>query len=184
MVTGVLSVGLAGLTRCGSWEVFLVLRAAAFIVIDLAQSSALGVSVVGGCGNSAVACTLLGGNTGRGDRGRLGHLLAHAVLKPPLAEGTLVEMQPMLLGANNHTGAHESHESNDLVRSKSIAVDEVGTDQASSATKTGLAVNSDTLFFGNHIMGKLDKLAYKLQRRASSILENHVDVGDSHCCEV
>lgn len=40
--------------------------------------------------------------------------LEDGVLKPPLAEDALVEMKPMLLGANHHSGPLEAHESDEF----------------------------------------------------------------------
>lgn len=91
----------------------------------------------------------------------------------------------MLLRTNHHAGAHESHESNDLVRSETIAVDQVSTNQTSSTTQASLAVDSNSLVLdGDHVVGELYEFAYQLQRWAGSIFKDHVDVGDAHSSEV
>lgn len=143
------------------------------------------MTVVGRSSHGAVAGTLLGRNTSRGDRCRLGELLAHAVFEPPFTERALVEVKPMLLRPDDHTRAHESHEGNDFVCTKPIPVDQIGADQASRATQSSLAVDSDTLLpDSDHLVCHLDKAPHQLKRRASSILKDHVNVLDAHGLEV
>lgn len=85
----------------------------------------------------------------RGSRGlQLGEFgLEHRVLVPPLAEGALVQVQPVLLRADDHARAHEAHVRNDLVGREAMAVDKVCADEAACASEAGFAVNGDAAFF-------------------------------------
>lgn len=156
---------LARLSRCRSRQ-WLLLR----LVGELTESSA----GLRWCRRDA----LLGGNLSLRSRGV-------GVLEPPLAELILVHVEPVLLRSNNHTRAHEAHESNELRRSEAIAVDEVGANEAASTAETSFAVNSNVLLVdGDNLVGKLDELANKREWRAGSILENHVEVLDAEILKV
>lgn len=157
-------------------------------VTDLTKSSTLGAAV-GRSESLAVAseasAVSRGGLCGSCRDDGSGDLLSHGVLEPPLAESALVEMKPMLLGANNHTGTHEAHVCNDLVGGKAMLVDEVGADQAASSSETGLAVNSNSLALdGDHLVGKIDEFADQAERRACAVVEDHVEVLDAQSLEV
>jgi len=104
---------------------------------------------------------------------------------PPLPEGTLVQVQPMLLWANHHTGAHEAHVGDDLIRSEAVLVDQVCSDEAPGPTQPSLAVNSNALLvYGNHLVRQVDELADQRQRWASAVVEDHVQMLDTELCEV
>ena len=59
---------------------------------------------------------------------QVGELRLHDVFPPPFAEGALVDVQPVLLGADDHAGPHEAHEGDDFVGGEAVPVDEVGAD--------------------------------------------------------
>lgn len=91
----------------------------------------------------------------------------------------------MLLRSNDHTGSHESHEGNHFIGGESILVDQVSANQAACTAEACLAMDCDTLLLdGDHLMGHFDKPSDKLQGRAGAILEDHVNMSDSHCGEV
>lgn len=162
-----------------------------FLLVDVAnltKSSTLGAAV-GGSESLAVASEasavsrggLCGGCRDHGSS----NLLSHGVLEPPLAESALVEMEPMLLGADNHTGTHEAHVCDDLVGSEAVLVNEVGTDQAASSSQTGLAVDSDSLALdSDHLVSEIDELADQAEWRTCAVVKDHVEVLDAQSLEV
>jgi hypothetical protein len=176
-------VGLARLSRSRCRKI-LVRVGASLIVINLTQRCALGVAVVRWGGYHSVAGALLGGNP-RSDRHRLSHLLAHAIFEPPFAERSLVEVEPVLLRPNDHSRSHETHKCDDLVCGESVLVDQISTNQTACATETCLAVDRNALLFdGDHLVGHLDEPAHKCEGRTGAILEDHINVRNSHCSEI
>lgn len=129
--------------------------------------------------------TLPGQALGGGCRLQGSKLLLHAVLEPPLPESSLVQVQPVLLGTNDHTRAHETHESDDLVGGETMPVDEVGSNQAASPSKTSLAVHGDALLAdSDHLVGEVDEVADEVEGWTRAIVENHVQVLDAKGGEV
>lgn len=122
--------------------------------------------------------------------GRVGsHLLAElpldALLEPPFPEDTLVQVKPVLLGANDHARTHEAHVGDDLVGGEAISVNEVGTNQAASATETSLAMNSNALLPDrDHLVSQANEFAHSGKRWAGAVLEDHVDVLDAKSLKV
>ena len=94
-------------------------------------------------------------------------------------------MKPVLLGTDNHTRSHESHERDDLVRCETMAVDEIGANQATSSAQTSLAVDSDSLLaHSDGLVSKSNKLADSCERRTCAIVENHVQMLNTQSLEV
>ncbi len=75
------------------------------------------------------------------------------VFQIPFSELSLVEVEPVLLGTDDHAWSHESHKGDDFVGGEAVAVDEVCADQTARSTKTGFAVDGDALFSGDLVMG-------------------------------
>ena len=85
-------------------------------------------------------------------------LLFDGVFPPPFTEGSLIEMEPMLLRANDHAGSHETHERYDFVGGKSMAIDQVCSYQTSCPTKPGFAVDSYRFILRvDHLVSQLDE---------------------------
>ena len=188
--------GLARLARGRRRQV--VVRVDAVAVVNLAQRrAARGRGPIGrrrgGMGAGARRRLLHGADGGAGDAVavavRGGHLAAEtgldALLDAPLAEGALVDVQPVLLRADDHAGTHEAHEGDGLVGGEGVAVDEVGADEAAGAAEPGLAVHGDGLLAADDgLVGEADELAHRLERRAGAVLEDHVEVLDAERLEV
>jgi hypothetical protein len=67
-------------------------------------------------------------------------------------------VKPVLLRADYHSWAHESHERNDLICRESVSVDQIGTDQTACATQTSLAVDSNSfLLYRDHFVCHFDE---------------------------
>ena len=91
----------------------------------------------------------------------------------------------MLLGSNDHSRSHEAHKGDNLIRGESVAVDEVGSNQAARPSKTSFAVYCDTFSANsNHLMSQVDKLANQSQRRARAVIEDHVEMLDAQGMKV
>lgn len=91
----------------------------------------------------------------------------------------------MLLRTDDHTRAHEAHVSNDFVCSETVSIDEVGADKTAGSSKTSLAVDGDALALdGNHLVGKVDELLDKAERRAGAIIKDHIQMLDAKRLEV
>ena len=94
-------------------------------------------------------------------------------------------MQPVLLRAHDHTGSHESHVCNDFVGRETVAVNQVGADQTSCASETCFAVHCYAALLGaNSLVCHSNKISNHAQRRAGTVIEDHVFVGDTQCTEV
>lgn len=105
------------------------------------------------------------------------HLVLHRILMPPLTEVALIEVQPVLLGTNDHAWAHESHESNYLIGRKAMTVDEIRSDETAGPTKTSFAVYCNCLVLVcDHIVSKVDELPYEWERWACAVIEDHIEV--------
>jgi hypothetical protein len=93
----------------------------------------------------------------------------NALLDPPLSEGSLVQMQPVLLGPNNHARSHKPHERNNLVGGETMAVDQIGANEAASTAQAGFAVNSHApLLDSNRLVGHANEFANQGKRRVPS----------------
>lgn len=91
----------------------------------------------------------------------------------------------MLLGPDDHTGSHEAHIRDDLVRGKAVTVHEVCADETASAAETGLAVDGDVFpVHGDGCVCEVDELAHEIERRTGAVIEYHVNVGDAEGGEV
>ena len=102
------------------------------------------------------------------------------VFDPPFAEGALIQMQPMLLRADDHTRAHETHKGNDFVGREAVAIDQISANETPCPTKTCLAVHGDaSVLDGDHFVSELDEFVDDRKGRTGSIFEYHVNVGDS-----
>lgn len=112
------------------------------VMVHLAEWCAVGRAPVGGRRGLAVARSLHGshGRAGRrmtsggGSSSKLSpELTLDTLLDPPLSEGSLVEVQPVLLRSNNHAGPHKPHERDDLVGSEAVAINQVGTNETAGS---------------------------------------------------
>jgi hypothetical protein len=91
----------------------------------------------------------------------------------------------MLLRSNDHSWPHETHECDHLVGSEAMAVDKICANQATCTAQASLAVDCDALLlFVDHDMCEVHELADEAQWRASTVIEDHVEVLDAHCCEM
>ena len=91
----------------------------------------------------------------------LPQLALNSLLNPPFSESALVEMKPMLLRSDDHSRSHETHEGDDLVRSKTVTIDQIGTNETSGTSQTSLAMNCNTLLLdSDRLVCKLDELSY------------------------
>lgn len=114
-----------------------------------------------------------------------GKFVFQDIFPPPLTKCSLVEMQPVLLGANDHTRTHESHVRNDLIGGKAIPVNEVCANEAACAAKPSLAVNRNGLVLDcDHVVRHSDELLDHMQRWAGPVVEDHVQVVDTESSEV
>ena len=130
MVARVGAVGFARLARGGRGEV--IVRwgggdcAACFVMGEFAEGGAFGLvgAVLGGSDGLAVAgeeflalaCFCRGGGQEEGE------LFFHDVFEPPFAEYALVNVEPVLLGADYHAGTHEAHEGDNFVGGEAVPV--------------------------------------------------------------
>lgn len=88
-------------------------------------------------------------------------LLLNRILPPPFAERSLIEMQPVLLRTDDHPGPHKSHESDYLISGKSVTIDEICTDEASSSAKASFAVyRYCLLLYRDGFMSDFDELLH------------------------
>lgn len=182
-VVSVTASSLARLTWCrGGKVVLLSLSVVMPLLVNFAQWCTVRGTAVGRCSLTATKCCLLYSSNGCGRSWVRGGKLSsnstlNALLNPPLSECTLVEVQPVLLWSDNHTRSHEAHKGYNLISSKAVAVDKICTNQASSSSETSLAVNSNALLLdGNGFMGQADKLAHGCERRASSVVKDHIEM--------
>jgi len=91
----------------------------------------------------------------------------------------------MLLRANNHAGAHEAHVCDNLVGSEAMLVDQICANEAAGSSKTSLAMDSDSLALHcDHLVCEVDKLANQTQRRAGTVVKDHVQVLNAQSLEV
>lgn len=121
----------------------------------------------------------VGGGGGAGGAGGV------VVLKVPLAELALVQVQPVLLGPDYHAGSHEPHECNDLVGGEAVSIYQVRPDQAPRAAQAGFAVHGDVLLVHRDgAVGEVDKPADEAERGAGAVVEIHVEMGDAEVGEV
>ena len=90
-----------------------------------------------------------------------GEFLPHRVFEPPLAEGALIEVQPVLLWANHHSRSHEAHEGDALVGREAVAVDEVRSNQTSRATESRFTMDGNAFPFGDGLRREANEFAHK-----------------------
>lgn len=186
-MVAVCPVGLPRLAGSRRWEIVFLNPNVIAVVVDFAQRRPVGgASVRGrGCLAGTNRRLLHGADRGAGNSGVGGHLLAElaldALFDPPFTEDTLVDVKPVLLGADDHTGAHEAHKGNDLVSREAMAVDEVCTNEAACSSEAGLAVDSDAfLLDGDGLVCQSDEFANGGERWAGAVVEDHVEMRDAH----
>lgn len=97
----------------------------------------------------------------------------------PCDEVVLVDVEPVLLRSDNHTGPHDAHESDDLVGSEGVLVDKVGADETTSTAEASFAVDGNDLVEVGHFLDEADELPDHGELGTSTIFEEHVDVLDA-----
>jgi hypothetical protein len=94
-------------------------------------------------------------------------------------------MKPMLLGADHHSGAHETHVRDDFIGGEAVSIDEICSNEAASSTETSFAMNGNPLLsYGDHIMGEIDELPHERERRACAVVKDHVQMLNAKFCEI
>lgn len=193
VVAGVGAVGLPRLAGGGGGEVVVGWGAgwgAGFVVGEFAEGGAFGLlAAVWGRGGGLGVGEEFGALAGGGFRGGGGEdqreFFFHYVFPPPFSEGALVDVQPVLLGTDDHAGTHESHEGDYFVGGEAVPVDEVCADEAPGSAEAGFAVHRNSFVFdGDHFMGKLDEFLDESERWTGAVVEYHIQVIDAKGGEV
>lgn len=86
----------------------------------------------------------------------------------------------MLLGADDHSGSHETHVGDHLVCCEAVAVNQVCADQATCPAEPSFAVDGDVLVLDSDgLVREVNEFPHEVERRAGSVVEDHVNVSYS-----
>lgn len=146
--------------------------------------------VAGGTATATVTVAVHPVSMGGGRFGRSGgqderQFGLDGIFPPPFAKFALVEMEPVLLGADDHARSHEAHKGDDFVGGEAVPVDEIGADQAARTAEAGFAVDGDASFaLVDCFVRQFDEFLDEGEWRAGAVVEDHVEVVDAEGGEV